>query len=429
MAYNRIVTQNGITRMNTQLYDNLQDGIDELKSSQIADIMFSKSIICNSKRGGLLLKRIIGKTIQGANPSYSSPQAFTHAGTGGFTYSIQNRNLLKFGNKTSTWNGITYALKDGMVTVTGKSTMASNSQELSSFNNLPEGDYFLFGCPSGGGSTSMYLQADVRYNNGETYKYYDYGSGVVVPIMSGLKSCDIDIITVLDYPANAIFKPVFQLNGENHEFVKNESQTISIPLTGSLRSIPSNNASLITHVDENGVTQCADDIDMERGIKTMRTDTSVVSITSIITLANGKVAGVCPISGKKNGSGFGCLCDRAIYDESKSGVEGTFYEDGTNVIFVGNTNDTLDTLKTKYNGAGLIYVMSSFREIAIDTTKLIEVYGLLSYDGSMSITCSDDNVNTIIGLPTTDCAGITCLSYNIAKQTEMRYAILNATLE
>ena len=32
--YKRRVTQDGVTVMNKELYDNLQDGIDELKNSQ-----------------------------------------------------------------------------------------------------------------------------------------------------------------------------------------------------------------------------------------------------------------------------------------------------------------------------------------------------------------------------------------------------------
>lgn len=33
MAYKRIVTQDGVTVMNKDLYDNLQDGIDESKQA------------------------------------------------------------------------------------------------------------------------------------------------------------------------------------------------------------------------------------------------------------------------------------------------------------------------------------------------------------------------------------------------------------
>lgn len=63
--YRRIVTQDGVTVMNKELYDNLQDGIDELKSGQFLNAMGRNHILGeNSKKGGLLLNKLFGKSTQ-----------------------------------------------------------------------------------------------------------------------------------------------------------------------------------------------------------------------------------------------------------------------------------------------------------------------------------------------------------------------------
>ena len=86
---------------------------------------------------------------------------------------------------------------------------------------------------------------------------------------------------------------------------------------------------------------------------------STVSITNIITLSNGNKAGVFafPDSSEYAIQQYG-LCDIAKYDIERK-TSGMFYTNRQNAIFIGNSNDTLDTLKAIYDGCNLWYVLET----------------------------------------------------------------------
>lgn len=91
---------------------------------------------------------------------------------------------------------------------------------------------------------------------------------------------------------------------------------------------------------------------------TRRIKKSTVSITNIITLSNGNKAGVFtfPNSSEYAIQQYG-LCDIAKYDIARR-TSGMFYTNRQNAIFIGNSNDTLDTLKAIYDGCTLWYVLA-----------------------------------------------------------------------
>lgn len=92
---------------------------------------------------------------------------------------------------------------------------------------------------------------------------------------------------------------------------------------------------------------------------TRRIKKSTVSITDIITLSNGNKAGVFtfPDSSEYAIQQYG-LCDIAKYDIARR-TSGMFYTNRQNAIFIGNSNDTLDTLKAIYDGCTLWYVLET----------------------------------------------------------------------
>lgn len=92
---------------------------------------------------------------------------------------------------------------------------------------------------------------------------------------------------------------------------------------------------------------------------TRRIKKSTVSITNIITLSNGNKAGVFtfPDSSEYAIQQYG-LCDIAKYDIERK-TSGMFYVNRQNAIFIGNSNDTLDTLKAIYDGCTLWYVLAT----------------------------------------------------------------------
>lgn len=92
---------------------------------------------------------------------------------------------------------------------------------------------------------------------------------------------------------------------------------------------------------------------------TRRIKKSAVSITNIITLSNGNKAGVFtfPDLSEYAIQQYG-LCDIAKYDIARE-TSGMFYINRQNAIFIGNSNDTLDTLKAIYDGCILWYVLET----------------------------------------------------------------------
>lgn len=93
------------------------------------------------------------------------------------------------------------------------------------------------------------------------------------------------------------------------------------------------------------------------GIHHLRKQTTV-NISNLVTLSNGNKGGVFSPSRKKSGVNNGLLCTKAREDKTIGFITGTFYENPASVVFVGDTNDTLETLKAKYDGAILEYALA-----------------------------------------------------------------------
>lgn len=93
------------------------------------------------------------------------------------------------------------------------------------------------------------------------------------------------------------------------------------------------------------------------GIHHNRAQTTV-NISNIVTLSNGNIGGIFQPAGKKYSDNNGLCCDKAKYDPNRRFVTDTVYENSGNVVFVGNSTDTLETLKAKYDGAILEYELS-----------------------------------------------------------------------
>ena len=135
-----------------------------------------------------------------------------------------------FLNSTKTANGITYTdNKDGTITANGTATGRAAFELTSAINyTLPQGKYFLSGCPVGGTNNTYYLYVNVLKKDGNSWKivktFYDYGEGVLCDL-SNLTYDGITItITIMSGAVldNAIFKPQLEVGTSATEFEKNE---------------------------------------------------------------------------------------------------------------------------------------------------------------------------------------------------------------
>lgn len=93
------------------------------------------------------------------------------------------------------------------------------------------------------------------------------------------------------------------------------------------------------------------------GIHHKRKQTTV-TIQNIVALSNGNVGGIFQFAGKKYSNNNVLFCDKAKYDPNRRFVTDTVYENQVNVVFVGDSTDTLETLKAKYDGAILEYELA-----------------------------------------------------------------------
>ena len=68
------------------------------------------------------------------------------------------------------------------------------------------------------------------------------------------------------------------------------------------------------------------------------------------------------------------VCDRAIFGKLGNKIENTVYENVTNVVFVGNADDTLETLQQKFNGAIIYYKLATPEQIQLETTGELRTF-------------------------------------------------------
>ena len=83
-----------------------------------------------------------------------------------------------------------------------------------------------------------------------------------------------------------------------------------------------------------------------------------VTIQGIAVLPNGNIGGTFQPGRKKYSLDNGLCCDKAKHDPNRRFVTDTVYENQGNVVFVGDSTDTLETLKEKYDGAILEYLLA-----------------------------------------------------------------------
>lgn len=116
-----------------------------------------------------------------------------------------------------------------------------------------------------------------------------------------------------------------------------------------------------------------------------------VKISKIVTLSNGNIGGMFVPKGKKKDEHNKLFCTKAKHDMTKSFITDTFYENPSNVIFVGDSTDTLETLKAKYDGAILEYELAEEEIVPYteDQKEAMEkIKNMILYKGTNNISCT-----------------------------------------
>lgn len=148
------------------------------------------------------------------------------------------KNLLpswSYGYPSHTTNGITFTFNPatGEITVNGTATDLAHCVLAGSFMNpydLPEGEYILSGCPSGGSASSYMLKLQAASSpNSSILNFDDYGNSVRIALREHVSSypnigTNYYIRIAKGYTANnLVFKPMLRPAFSSDTYVPNDS--------------------------------------------------------------------------------------------------------------------------------------------------------------------------------------------------------------
>lgn len=170
--------------------------------------------------------------------------------------------------------------------------------------------------------------------------------------------------------------------------VKNDSeeQTLSVSTEIPLYGVPVKNNG--NYTDSNGQQWICNEIDLQRGIYTKRINCESVTLTQFANFDNGNIYGVMTLAMKKREVTGAVLCENAEYKTGTS-TPNTFYENTSNLVFKGDADDTKETLKEKFDGSKILYILADAEEIALTTEEVEAFKELHTYTGKTSISNSD----------------------------------------
>ena len=348
-------------------YISLSENVAPAIVESVSGAAVAVSDSANRRLRGLTL---YGKSTQDGTPTPEAPVEIVSVENP--MVSVCGKNLVKPKIRTETINGVTFAVdNDGVITANGTATKATFFAVGSDFLLPPNGNYVLSGCPDGGAFDTymLYLHykdsgLDVYNRSGETsFTARNEKCSAVVVVYEG--------ITV----SNLIFRPMVRSasfkNGEYEPFTER-----ALPISRSLPGIPVSSGG--NYTDENGQQWICDEMDFERGVYVQRVKTGQVNLRSTGVLNNGMVAGIYRIDDKVYSLDVGSVCDRAEFVGMSGNVEkhGQFYENANSFGFSGTPEETLETLKTKYDGATIQYALATPIETPL-TSEELEAYASL----------------------------------------------------
>ena len=143
-----------------------------------------------------------------------------------------NKNIIVYPyvSDSTSKNGITWTVNsDGSIKANG--TASANSSRYITHKtttgfmlSLPAGTYRLSGCPSGGSSSTYYLELAVSYDNWATATYpKDTGSGATVTLTSTAKVCMYATVKSGVTVSNIVFKPQLEVGSTATSWVKGDA--------------------------------------------------------------------------------------------------------------------------------------------------------------------------------------------------------------
>ena len=190
---------------------------------------------------------------------------------------VSGKNLLKYpyADSTKTINGVTFTDNgDGTITANGTATANATIFLARNFGFENEGNYFLSGCPSGGGLNSFYINWYQNHTGVTKRNYNDFGSGNIIPyqhIFSENNTLAIVIVTGTTVN-NLVFRPQVELGDTVTAYEP--------PITGRELTINANGTEIVVTPDSNPYT-VPNDIRQQDGLNVVTASKGELSVTGV----------------------------------------------------------------------------------------------------------------------------------------------------
>lgn len=188
------------------------------------------------------------------------------------------------------------------------------------------------------------------------------------------------------------WKPQLEYAVEETEYINREIQNPSFVVSTPFRGIPAfSESEYINYIDSTGKKWICDEIDFERGVYVQRIREQNPNISYIETLSNGLKYGVWNLTDKPKKVDVGILSESArVVGSASSKTENSVYENLGDIVFVGSSDDTLQTLREKFNGTKILYVLATPIETPLTQEQLEAFKSLHSYYPISNIFCDEN---------------------------------------
>lgn len=188
------------------------------------------------------------------------------------------------------------------------------------------------------------------------------------------------------------WKPQLEYAMEETEYISREMQNSSFVVSNPFRGIPAlSESEYVNYIDSTGKKWICDEVDFERGVYIQRIQEQNPNISSMGTLSNGLRYGVWSVTDKLKEKDIGILSESAqVVGSVSSKTENSVYENLDNIVFVGSSDDTLQTLREKINGTKVLYVLADSIETPLTQEQLEAFESLHSYYPISNIFCDEN---------------------------------------
>ena len=327
--------------------------------------------------------RVYGKTTQNGSPTYNLEFPLDSVGDGGIlNVNIGKKNMVSWSQNGNTNNlGINYIWEKGgsSVVINGTATATQDRHLTLEHQVMAPGVY-----------TASVIGLNSRYTGNDTYDVICVDSGDVIAedvMTSSPCTFTIEEPTAIklvvnlhqgsEYKSQTVY---FQIEPgkvatEDEPYEQPKTLVVGTPngLLGIKLDSRSSIKNLANYTDSNGDKWICDVIDFEKGVYIKNIQRTKVNIGGTAELSGVGIGGVYTTQDKLRMPNIGALCEKSTHRISDSTLpfsEGYFYENVSNFVFIGTTSDTIDTLKAKYDGCEIIYVLAEPVETSLSDEQI-----------------------------------------------------------